>query len=206
MHNKKPETQSSSNKYFVQCLKNRMKDFQMSWVIPDLINLESFSEQNLRKIIFSLNKIYNKLVDDTHFRELGVKFPQQQRKLYITCIQWEMLLFSEKVGCLQVQLCYEKSAAPVIPNLVKFQRELYNTSIGTQKKYLNAEAGASLALYRSMVWKMSWSLWFVWVADEEEMGCCSRVCRITRKLCLKRIAIMWWYHTALLFEMKQLLV
>lgn len=62
MHNKKATTQSSSNKYFVKCLENRMKDFQMPWVIPDLINLESFSAKSkisagIAEIISSLNKI-----------------------------------------------------------------------------------------------------------------------------------------------------
>lgn len=38
-----------------------------------------------------------------------------KRGNYITHIQWKLLLFSEKVGHLQVQLCYKKSAAAVIP-------------------------------------------------------------------------------------------
>lgn len=52
----------------------------------------------------------------------------------------------------------KKSAAAVIPNLVKLQWELHNMSIGTQEKTLTSEIGESLALNCSMLWKLNWSL------------------------------------------------
>lgn len=56
-----------------------------------------------------------------------------KKKLYTTYILWDLLLFSQKVGHLEVQLCDKKSGAAVVPHVIKLQWELKNTSTGTQK-------------------------------------------------------------------------